>query len=612
MNQINKKTTFGLVILPLLIFPLCLSAQVKQNKFLQHSSIETLRQATRVADLREKSKRDSSSYMLERAAAIRFANEYGYPVSGNFEGRDYALQGFDDFGFLRYYQTTNAISAQVIGTDQLYPSGDAGLSLTGSGRVLGVWEVSRPRATHNELNGRLTQMDNSTQSIGNHATHVCGTMIAAGVNPNARGMAYQANLAAHDSNNDLSEMANAATQGLRLSNHSYGIPTGWEYGDYSGSTGWHWFGNTSISSSTDYKFGLYDSDTRDLDNLVFNAPLYLPVRSVGNDRNDSGPNPGGQHWVRNSSGQWVSSTATRQPDGGAEGYDCITTEANAKNILTVGAVEVSVSGGFQTTSIADFSSYGPTDDGRIKPDIVARGVDVFSSIGSSNSSYGLSDGTSMATPSVTGSLELLLQHYENLHPGFTLRNSALKALVLHTADQIGINAPNYRTGWGIMNTRAAADLISSDAEGEGDAIYSSVTIENNEIFPFFFYHDGSGHVVATLAWMDPAGPISTNTLNPSALRLVNDLDMRLISESDNTVYEPWRLDPAAPASAATKGDNFRDNVEQIRENLPAGFYVLLVGHKGTLSGGSQAFSLILSGLPKNLLQPVAEIPHDYL
>jgi len=68
-----------------------------------------------------------------------------------------------------------------------------------------VWDGGSVRTTHQEFGGRARQMDN-TSSLSDHATHVAGTMIAAGVRSQARGMAYEAELVAHDWNNDLSEM----------------------------------------------------------------------------------------------------------------------------------------------------------------------------------------------------------------------------------------------------------------------------------------------------------------------------------------------------------------------------------------------------------------------
>ena len=125
---------------------------------------------------------------------------------------------------------------------------------------------------------------------------------------------------------------------IYVSNHSYGALSGWS------SDPIRWYGTFSNDGnpSNDYpnKFGRYRATTRSWDGLVWNAPYFLPFKSAGNDRNDFGPGPGGGHYVwDNDLGDWAWSTVTRDPDGGADGFDCISYHGNAKNILTVGAVQ---------------------------------------------------------------------------------------------------------------------------------------------------------------------------------------------------------------------------------------------------------------------------------
>jgi hypothetical protein len=89
--------------------------------------------------------------------------------------------------------------------------------------------------------------------------------------------------------------------------------------------------------------------------------------------------------------------------------------------------------------------------------------------------------------------------------------------------------------------------------------------------------------------------------------LVNDLDLRVVSPS-GTTNSPWVLNPASPATAATTGDNIRDNVEQIHIATPSsGQYLVRVAHKGTLVNDTgqttnQNVSILVSG---NLAQPPA-------
>jgi len=216
-------------------------------------------------------------------------------------------------------------------------------------------------------------------------------------------------------------MATAAAGGLKVSQHSYGYITGWrQFG-----SDWYWYGDVSISATEDYGFGFYSSATRSWDEIAHNAPNYLIVKSAGNDRGE-GPAPGSFHYYWDGIA-WTGSNATRQIDGGANGYDCIPHRGNAKNILTVGAVTSS-------GAMSSFSSWGPTDDGRVKPDVVAKGVSVYSTMELSNNDYDYLSGTSMSGPMVSGSTGLLLQHQQNLHPGEDLLSSTVKGLIIHSAD----------------------------------------------------------------------------------------------------------------------------------------------------------------------------------
>src|SRR5690606_2383827 len=95
---------------------------------------------------------------------------------------------------------------------------------------------------------------------------------------------------------------------------------------------------------------------------------------------------------------------------------------------------------------------GPTDDGRIKPDIAADGTALLST--SNDGDYGSSTGTSMSSPSVSGALLLLQEHYNDLHPTEFMRSSTVKALVCHTAlDDNASIGPDPKFGWGLLDAR---------------------------------------------------------------------------------------------------------------------------------------------------------------
>jgi hypothetical protein len=118
-------------------------------------------------------------------------------------------------------------------------------------------------------------------------------------------------------------------------------------------------------------------------------------------------------------------------------------------------------------------------------------------------------------------------------------------------------------------------------------------------------------VVATLVWADPAATPVPLSLDPPDLMLVNDLDLRI--ERDGITYEPWVLYPESPASAAGRGDNFRDNVEQvIVTGGGTGIYTIQVSHKnGLLGDESQDYSLIISERAPPLAGSVLLIDEDF-
>ncbi|MCH8327546.1 MAG: tandem-95 repeat protein [Candidatus Marinimicrobia bacterium] len=490
-----------------------------------------------------------------------------------------------------YYVTDNLNAAKTVSTDQVWPSGGLGLSLTGSGWTVGEWDGGDVLATHVELTGRVTDGDGAGTRHW-HATHVAGTIMASGAYGPAKGMAYQASLKAYDWTSDITEMRTAAAAGLTISNHSYGIISGWYYDG----TNWWWYGNnnnTGVNGTEDWQFGSYDATSQNWDQAAVDFPKYLMVVSAGNDRNDD-PGAGATHFVWNGS-VWVSSTTTRDPDGP---WDSIPRGSGiSKNTLTVGAVE-DITAGHSSSSgvvLSSFSSTGPTDDGRIKPDIVANGVGLISAydnLTSATNLYASSSGTSMSAPSVTGSLALLQQHYFATH-GDTILAATLKALVIHTADEAGANdGPDYQFGWGLLNTASAAQAISDDQTVPNILRETSLAAGTGGTFSYSVSSLGTGPIQVTIVWNDSVGTPPGAVLDDTTHMLVNDLDLRITRDSDATVYYPWKLDAANPSNAATTGDNLVDNVEQVYIASPAsGSYTVTVSHKGTLAA-VQNFSII--------------------
>lgn len=496
--------------------------------------------------------------------------------------RDIKLMFIDDRGQPRYYMTTNLNAARTVSTDKVWPGGMGGYTLTGSETtlgLLGVWDGGGVRTSHVEFGGRVTQVD-SPGATHYHSTHVAGTMVAEGDDPAAKGMSYEAELAAYDWDNDNSEMATAAANGMTVSNHSYGFIAGWYYD----SPDWYWYGDVDISPVEDYQFGLYTTYAQDWDQIAYNAPYYTIVKSAGNDRNDFGPTAGTEHYVWGNSG-WELSTDVRDPDGGADGYDCVMTTATAKNIITVGAI-YDITSGYSApgdVSMSSFSGWGPTDDGRIKPDLVANGIGLYSTDDANNTSYVSLSGTSMAAPNLSGSLNLLVRHYEATHSNNTPLSATMKATLIQSADESGPNpGPDYMFGWGLMNTLKAADLIDADVTDPNRIREESLA--NGEIDQYYIGSDGVTPIRVTVAWTDIPGTPPVASLNPTTPMLVSDLDLRIEYVATSTVYQPYLLNPSSPASAATTGDNTVDNVEQVYIAAPAaGTYLVTVSHKGSLT-----------------------------
>ena len=456
-----------------------------------------------------------------------------------------------------FYQTLNLGAAVTARANRLYNGGPLGLNVQGQGMTAYVWDDGGARMTHQEFpNDKVINADGGTVML--HTTHVTGTIVAQGVSAPLRGIAFNADAQVYNWVNDYAEMITAAMQGMLVSNHSYVS------------------GNTAT-----WVFGAYGSGASQLDQMLFNAPFYLAVGAAGNDRNDFSHSIIGPHLANKG------------------GFDLIRGKHTAKNILTVGAVnQVSNYTVPQSVTMSNFSSWGPTDDGRIKPDVVTKGTSVLSTSHVSNTASVSQDGTSMAAPGASGVALLLQQHHHNLFNSF-MRAATLKGLILHTADEAGpAPGPDYMFGWGLINAERAATILTQRANGI--SVIQESVLSNGTTFTLPITAVGNQPLVASISWTDRAGLPNTGTVDPTNRNLVNDLDVRILRNGQT--FFPWTLNPADPTEPAKRDrDNFRDNYEQIRiDNPEFGEYTLQVTHKGSLTGATQAFSVIVSGVNQTL------------
>ncbi|CAM1360186.1 S8 family serine peptidase [Tenacibaculum xiamenense] len=525
-----------------------------------------------------------SQFKREREAAKKRVEAYlrqqsllrsAAPESASEDNSHRELMDVGEDGTLYYYTTYNDDAAKTTRTDKLHPSSGLGYNLTGEGEMIGIWEGSTVNGNHEAFTGRVIVKEEGVEPIyGNinpfnvtendrHADHVGGTLVGAkhANGGRAAGMAPNATLLSYDWFNDNQEIIQAVKDhNLLVSNHSYG-----------------WWAN----SLPEYEFGKYTSWAKNLDEIANQSPYYLHVKSASNDRDN---------FYESKNEAWHDYL-------NKGGYDILYRESVAKNILTVAAVD-KVENYVDASSVkmSGFSNWGPTDDGRIKPDIAGNGVGVYSADRYSTSAYTTMSGTSMSAPNVSGSLLLLQQYYKRLN-GFYMHAATLKGLALHTASEAGRNpGPDYEFGWGLLNAEKAAEAIKNNGEL---SMIKEINLDNNEVHTFKVRKNSNNEpLMVSISWNDLAYNVSPfdTTVDDSTPVLVNDLDIR-VTDSENKEFFPWKLNPANPAAGATKGDNIVDNIEKIEVvgGTAGEVYTVTITHKGVLAGNQQAVSVVVTG-----------------
>jgi subtilisin family serine protease len=464
---------------------------------------------------------------------------------------------------------------------------------TGAGRVAAVVDAGAVLDTHQEFAGTdgTRVRVQTTSKPDRHATHVAGTIIAAGVDQRAKGMAPSGSVISIDFGSDLEKMAGLPADAVQVTNHSYGPTTGWHFDqDY----GWLWWGDRRLSETEDARFGRYTARESALDELLAHPgrARWLAFVAAGNDRNDGPEIQPVKHYVYNVVGnrlEWEVSEQPRALDGDDRGgVDTISGFCVAKNVVCVGAIHDARAGVSPSTTA--FSAWGPADDGRIKPDLTANGQNLLSASNASNAAYLEMPGTSMASPTAAG-IGLIVGQAFSKHRGREPLGSDLKAVLIHSAVDAGRRGPDVEFGWGVIDALAAGELVADTrkhlidtfdvAEGPG----ATRSLEAN-----------GQPIRVSLVWSDIPGEANQGGLDDSTPALQNDLDLELIDPA-GAVHHPYRLDRNNPLAVARRdGVNRVDNVEVVDAQTSRGTWQIRVRAHAIKAGSAQRATLVVSGL----------------
>lgn len=398
----------------------------------------------------------------------------------------------------------------------------AGRKYTGTGVTVGLQDDGLI-SNHIDYQGRVTQ--NANGNGGNHGDHIAGTIMGAGnLEPVARGMAYGARLYVRWVYDIINNMQN------------------------------HYNNDSVYITSTSYSNGCntgYTSFTQTHDQQILNLPQLMHVFSAGNAGNSDCGYGAGTGWGNITGGHKM-----------------------GKNVLAVGNLTLN-------DDLAGSSSRGPATDGRIKPDICAKGTSVYSTV-ADPPFYASYTGTSMACPNISGIFAQLYDAYRQTHNNVWPGSALIKTIMLNTAEDLGNPGPDYKFGWGRVNALHAAEVIENNQFLQA-TLQQSQTRQHTINVP-----QGVQQLRIMVYWHDV-------TATPGAAKhLVNDIDMVVTTPGGSQVL-PWTLDPTPDPTIlnapAVRGVDTLNNMEQVTIDLPAGGNYTVTLSGTTIPFGPQPYTL---------------------